>query len=49
VPSELADEYKVKVAFKAGPFAIEESEPTVIRKAELQPAPLNKVENDGSL
>jgi hypothetical protein len=34
----LADEYRVKVTMKAGPFAIADSKSTVIRKSELQPA-----------
>jgi hypothetical protein len=34
----LADEYQVKLTMKAGPFKIDDSEPTVIRKTELMPA-----------
>jgi hypothetical protein len=34
----LADEYRVRVKLDAGPFAVEETEPLVIRKAELEAA-----------
>jgi hypothetical protein len=41
----LADEYQVHFSMKsAGPFAIDDSEPTVIRKSELKPAE-EKAEN----
>jgi hypothetical protein len=34
----LADEYKVHLSMQGGPFAMDDKEPTVIRKSELQPA-----------
>jgi hypothetical protein len=33
----LAEEYQVHVQLSAGPFAIDDSKPTIIRKSELQP------------
>jgi hypothetical protein len=37
----LADEYKVSVKMDAGPFEVQQSEPAVIRKSEIQPAEKN--------
>jgi hypothetical protein len=33
----LADEYRVKVKMKAGPFAVDDSGETVLKKAQLVP------------
>ena len=38
MPEELADTYEVRVKLDAGPFAIDDSEPTVLSKSELVPA-----------
>jgi len=34
----LAERYEVRVKFSTGPFAVDTSQPTVFRKAELTPA-----------
>jgi hypothetical protein len=34
----LADRYEVRVKFNAGPFAVDDSQPTIVRKAQLTPA-----------
>jgi hypothetical protein len=41
VPEELADTYEARVKLNAGPFAIDDSKPTVLRKSQL--APVEKV------
>jgi hypothetical protein len=35
VPSELAEQYQVRVKMNGGPFSIDDSQPTIIRKAQL--------------
>jgi hypothetical protein len=38
VPSDLADWYQVRVKMRAGPFAVDDSQPTIIPKSQLLPA-----------
>jgi hypothetical protein len=40
----VADEYRVTVKMKAGPFEIDEKYESVIRKASLQPRGAERVE-----
>jgi len=36
VPSELADEYRIEVTMDGGPFKFTDSEPTVLKRSEIE-------------